>query len=119
LEGSIDLPRDRTGIVGTGESEHLLLHPRDYGFAAAEMPLTSVSQLLLDMEGVLRGDAGDWLEATVWNGGFYLWQGGLCDCFEAGLAQAREMIMKGEVAARLEQVRGAIGNLAVQQVGVL
>jgi anthranilate phosphoribosyltransferase len=117
LEGSIDLPRDRTGIVGTG-AEHLLLHPRDYGFAAAEIPLTSVSQLLLDMESVLRGDAGDWLEATVWNGGFYLWQGGVCDSLAAGLERARDMVMRGEVAARLEQVQGAIGKLAAQQVGV-
>jgi anthranilate phosphoribosyltransferase len=121
LEGSIDLPRDRTGIVGIGEAEleHLLLHPRDYGFAASELPLVSLAQLLGDMEGVLRGEAGEWLEAAVWNGGFYLWQGGVCDSFEAGLERARSMIMAGQVAGQLEKVRGAIESLReAQQMGV-
>ena len=48
LEGSCDLPRDRTCIVGIKQPEisqpngepaidRLLLHPRDYGFAAPEL----------------------------------------------------------------------------------
>jgi anthranilate phosphoribosyltransferase len=117
LEGSIDLPRDRTSIIGIAmggtESDRLLLHPRDYGFAAPEIPLTP--QLIPDMQSVLRGEASDLLEFAVWNGGFYLWQGGVCSTIEEGFAQARAMLSEGKVAAHLAEIHRAIDSVAMPQ----
>ena len=44
LEGSCDLPRDRTAIIGLGDGnnlERLLLVPREYGFTTKNVPLNS------------------------------------------------------------------------------
>jgi anthranilate phosphoribosyltransferase len=121
LEGSIDLPRDRTSIIGIamgeGECDRLLLHPRDYGFAAPESPLTP--HLIPDMQSVLRGEASDLLEFAVWNGGFYLWKGGVCSTIEEGLAQARAMLSEGKVAAHLAEIRRAMVNVTIpKQIAV-
>jgi anthranilate phosphoribosyltransferase len=114
LEGSLDLPRDRTCIIGkiAGDAaiDRLLLHPRDYGFAAPEIPLTPLPQLLSDMQGTLRGEASDLLESAVWNGGFYLWQSGVCDSLEAGFDRARAILTEGQAAAHLAEIRRAIST---------
>lgn len=114
LEGSCDLPRDRTAIIGVsrpGEDppiERLLLHPRDYDLAGAEVPLESPRQLLDDLQAVLNGAAGELTKSVIWNGGFYLWQCGGCATFEAGLAEAERLLTQGQVQAKLQQIQGAI-----------
>ncbi len=126
LEGSCDLPRDRTCIVGIkqpdiSQSQHepaidrLLLHPRDYGFAAPELALPSSEQLPIDLQAVLQGKASEILESAVWNGGFYLWQAGVCPTIEAGLKQARTMLMDGQAAAQLELVVDAIASVTTPE----
>jgi anthranilate phosphoribosyltransferase len=115
LEGSCDLPRDRTSIIGliqpdlNTEIDRILLHPRDYGFAAADVPLPPLDQLQKDLRSVLQGEASELLESAVWNGGFYLWQAGVCPTIEAGLEQARSMLVNGQAAAQLAEIVGAIG----------
>jgi anthranilate phosphoribosyltransferase len=119
LEGSIDLPRDRTVIIGVGTADgsldRLLLHPRDYGFAAPELALPDVPELIALMLAVIRGESGtessEVLESAVWNGGFYLWQGGVCPTIEAGFEQARGMLKDGKVVAQLEAIRQAASTV--------
>ena len=126
LEGSCDLPRDRTCIIGIKQPgvsqpnrepaiDRLLLHPRDYGFAAPELALPSLEQLQLDLQAALQGKTGEMLESAVWNGGFYLWQAGVCSTLEAGLEQARTMLGNGQVAAHLTEVVEAIAGVAAPE----
>lgn len=114
LEGSCDLPRDRTAIIaisqpGSSEGfERLLLHPRDYGFAGSEVPLESTSQLLVQMQEVLNGKSSELMQAAIWNGGFYLWRCGVCpdlsDCF----TKAEALLMDGHAMQKLQEIGNAI-----------
>ncbi len=118
LEGSCDLPRSRTSIIGIWRSrpnqpqnqptERLLLHPRDYGMAHDEVPLESEPELLTQLNDAVRGVPSQLLESAVWNGGFYLYCAGVCADLEAGLAQARDLLTQGQVAAQLAAVQQAV-----------
>ncbi|HEY9846169.1 MAG TPA: hypothetical protein V6D03_08225, partial [Candidatus Caenarcaniphilales bacterium] len=116
LEGSCDLPRDRTAIIGmnrpAGEPmfERLLLAPRDYGFAGPEIPLSSTEQLIQEMQAVLQGKPSALMQAAVWNGGFYLWQGGLCPNLEAGFAHAEKLLTSGQVLKKLQEISSLIAQ---------
>lgn len=127
LEGSCDLPRDRTCIIGVhhpvGVSaegsnsetsdppenfERLLLHPSDYGFGGKEVPLESAAALIHDLRKVIAGEAGELMQAVIWNGGFYLWQAGACSDLASGLSKAELLIMSGQVATQLETLQQAV-----------
>jgi anthranilate phosphoribosyltransferase len=117
LEGSCDLPRDRTAIIGLGQSdapstfERLLLHPRDYSFEGKEVPLESPTQLIDQMQDVLQGKPSELMQAAIWNGGFYLWRCGVCVDMQAGLAEAEQLLIKGQVAEKLNEVSQAVTSL--------
>jgi anthranilate phosphoribosyltransferase len=110
LEGSCDLPRERTCIIGIHKPEsetdleRLLLHPRDYGFDAAEVTLQNEAQYLKQLKTVLQGEPSELLESTVWNGGFYLWQSGLCPDLAIGLKEARRLLQSGKVLQCLQEL---------------
>ena len=77
LEGSCDLPRDRTAIIGyqDGDEFHrLTLAPRDYGFAASEVPICDTADWTTASLATLKGIPSELTEALVWNAGFYLWR---------------------------------------------
>lgn len=117
LEGSPDLPRDRTCIVGLSHPglessfERLLLHPRDYGFAAPEVPLLPPDELATAMQSVLQGQPSSLTDLAVWNGGFYLWQCGHCPDLAAGLAEAQALLVSGRVAAKLQEIQTAVQSI--------
>lgn len=117
LEGSCDLPRDRTAIIAVSQPgsssnfERILLHPRDYGFAGSEVPLDSTSQLLAQMRDVLQGKSSDLMLAAIWNGGFYLWRCGICPDLTTGLAKAQALFLGGSAAQKLQEVRDAIASM--------
>jgi anthranilate phosphoribosyltransferase len=105
LEGSCDLPHDRTGIIGTGktiELERILLHHQDYGISNVNPPLTD--QFFAELDELLEGKPNDLLESAVWNGGFYLWHCGLSKDLMTGLNQARELLISGRVLQQLQQI---------------
>jgi anthranilate phosphoribosyltransferase len=114
LEGSCDLPRDRTCIIGLGGGdrplERLLLNARDYDLQGSEVPLDALAELVIALKKTLQGEPGVLTTAAIWNGGFYLWQAGLCLDLKAGLAKARQLLETGVVAQQLERVAGAIAN---------
>ncbi|MFM7424688.1 MAG: hypothetical protein ACKO7W_06830, partial [Elainella sp.] len=117
LEGSPDLPRDRTCIVGLSrpglepDFERLLLHPRDYGFAAPEVPLLPPVELATAMWAVLQGQPSSLTELAIWNGGFYLWQCGHCPELAAGIAEAQALFASGRVAAKLQEIQAAVQSI--------
>ncbi|MER3433264.1 MAG: hypothetical protein C4288_07510 [Leptolyngbya sp. ERB_1_1] len=114
LEGSCDLPRDRTAIIGMamkGKFDRLTLVPRDYGFAAKELPLIPLDQFFIEIQATLKGEPSELFQATVWNSGFYLWRAGACSSLEAGFSQAKAVLELGQAERKLQQVIGAIANL--------
>jgi anthranilate phosphoribosyltransferase len=120
LEGSCDLPRDRTCIIGIqqpdAEFQHLMLHPRDYGFDGAEVPLETEAQLIAALQSVLAGQPSELMEAAVWNGGFYLWRSGCYPSLEAGLEAARTSLVSGQAAQQLADIQKAVGAIG-QETG--
>mgnify|MGYP005843635057 CR=1 FL=1 len=114
LEGSCDLPRERTAIIAISQPnssesfERLLLHPRDYGFGGKEIPLDSTTQLLDQMRDVLQGNSSELMSAAIWNGGFYLWRCGVCPDLPTGFAKAEALFTSGQAAQKLEEIGNAI-----------
>lgn len=129
LEGSCDLPRDRTCIIGLRQPsqgtqtqpanqihiddiyfERLLLHPRDYGFEGREVSLSSTAILIEQIQTVLTGQSSEFMKAALWNGGFYLWRSGVCQDLESGLSMAESLLTKGKVMAKLRELQNYFLN---------
>ncbi|MBR8833994.1 MAG: anthranilate phosphoribosyltransferase family protein [Stigonema ocellatum SAG 48.90 = DSM 106950] len=108
LEGSCDLPRDRTAIIGLGgvvtPIERLHLVPREYGFTTKNVPLGTTEELLADMQGVLQGKPSELMQTALWNGGFYLWRCGICSDVRSGIAKTEELLTSGAVAEKLQEL---------------
>lgn len=117
LEGSCDLPRDRTAIIGVNRPEtdppfqRLLLAPRDYGFAGLEVPLSPI--LIQEMQVVLTGEPSTLMQSVIWNSGFYLWQCGICPDLQTGFAQAESILTSGQALKKLKQVHNAVAKQGV------
>ncbi|WP_026100169.1 anthranilate phosphoribosyltransferase family protein [Fortiea contorta] len=117
LEGSCDLPRDRTAIISRSSStpspeiERLHLVPREYNFTTKNVPLDTTTELLAQMQTVLAGKSGELTQTALWNGGFYLWRSGICPDMPQALAKAEELFTSGAVAAKLKQLSTALCQL--------
>jgi anthranilate phosphoribosyltransferase len=116
LEGSCDLPRDRTAIIalhrpGDADFERLKLHPRDYGFEGTEVPLDSTPLYLEQLQATLQGKPSALQKAAIWNGGFYLWRCGVCEDLQTGLQQAEVLLVEGKVEAKVQEIRETIHSL--------
>ncbi len=111
-EGSCDLPRDRSAIVGLG-SDRAIYAARDYGFSAEEVPLAPTDRLAADMLSVLAGKPSELRQSAIWNGGFYLYRFGLCNDIESGISLATELLDNGKVLQKLGQVEQAIQQTAM------
>jgi anthranilate phosphoribosyltransferase len=109
LEGSIDLPRDRTVIVGVHQSgqelERIFLHHYDYGLSNINPPLLSTPELMADLAIVLRGELSELFNSVLWNAGFYLWHCGGASDMAAGMKLAEELLVSGAVSEQLDQIR--------------
>ena len=124
LEGSCDLARGRTAIVGIHPAEaapddpveRLLLHPRDYGFEGDDVPLEDETTLGEALLSVLAGQPSELFKTAQWNAGFYLWQGGGAESLEAGLALAHDLLTQGQALAELEEVQHHIAALTATLV---
>lgn len=115
LEGSCDLPRDRTAIVGLGQPasqtfERLTLPARDYGFTATDVSLGSTADLIAQIQAVLTGTENELMQSALWNSGFYLWRCGACPSLAAGIEQARQILTCGSAAQQLQRLRTAIAQ---------
>ncbi|MGC1309793.1 MAG: anthranilate phosphoribosyltransferase family protein [Phormidesmis sp.] len=119
LEGSSDMARARTAIIGlsqlkgqTLETERLLLHPRDYGFDSPDPEILPLEELLKDYRAVLAGQTTEIGRSAVWNSGFYLWRVGRVKNLAAGFELARSLLAHGAVASKLEAIKTAIDACA-------
>jgi anthranilate phosphoribosyltransferase len=115
LEGSTDLPRDRTAIIGLGNGdgkiERLHLSPREYGFSTSNVPLTSTEELINNIQEILSGKPGELMQTALWNGGFYLWRCGICADIRTGIDQAEELLVSGVVMAKLQELIQVIASV--------
>jgi anthranilate phosphoribosyltransferase len=109
LEGSCDLARNRTGIVGITQPEkefqRLHLHPETYGFAGRDILLESRDKLTEQLTTIIQGKPGELMSAAIWNGGIYLWLCGVCSDLKTGLTKAEELIQTGVVADKLKELQ--------------
>ena len=122
LEGSCDLSRSRTAIIGLHQKdsfERLLLHPRDYGFDGEDVPFGEEADLGQRLLAVLAGEPSELARTALWNGGFYLWQGGAAPSLEAGFALAQELLTRGKALAKLEDLRATAAELHQREAAVL
>jgi anthranilate phosphoribosyltransferase len=113
LEGSNDLPRDRTAIIALSASpdlERLLLSPHDYGITSKNVPLGTPEELITQIQDVLAGKPGELMQTALWNGGFYLWRSGICSDMRSGMAKAEELLTNGAVAAKLQEVSQVVNS---------
>ena len=66
------------------------------------------------MGGVLQGEASVWLDACLWNGGFYLWLAGAVASIAEGIDLARESIASGRVNRHLERLKSEIAAVRAE-----
>jgi anthranilate phosphoribosyltransferase len=95
LEGSTDLPTTRAGIAARLRGEHterLVLHPRDHGFTAPEVPWQSLATWRDQALEALRGE-GPLAEGLLWNLGCLLWQSDHFSSLPAALEQAKALVL--------------------------
>jgi len=95
LEGSTDLPTTRAGIAARLRGEHserLLLHPRDHGITAPEVPWQTLEIWREQALAALRGE-GPLAEGLLWNLGCLLWQSDRFSSLPAALEQARALLL--------------------------
>ncbi|GAB4134500.1 MAG: anthranilate phosphoribosyltransferase family protein [Cyanobacteria bacterium J069] len=125
LEGSCDLPRERTAIIGlgatglgagvpalgagvpAGEIERLHLHPYDYGMGGKNVPLASPAAAVEDMLEVLQGKPCELRESVLWNAGFYLWRCGKAGEMHEAIALAAHLLDQGAAWQALVRLRQA------------
>ncbi len=126
LEGSCDLPRDRTTIIGMSSPdtphdtliapvERLHLVPREYGFTTKNVPLGSTPQLVEDIQSVLQGQPSELMQSALWNGGFYLWRSGVCPDMRSGIAKAEALLTGGQVKQKLQEIAQVVSSVSHQR----
>ena len=113
LEGSSDLPRARTAIVGIHHfllnEERLLLHARDHSLGnQSETPLDTMPDYIKTLKETLHGKHTILRPAAIWNGGFYLWRSGVASSLEQGLGTAQELLDSEQLIKQLSLIEQEI-----------
>jgi anthranilate phosphoribosyltransferase len=123
LEGSCDLPRDRTAIIGVsrnGAFERLTLHPEEFGYLAKELVLPGSDRTLFDdYAATIVGQPSEMTNAVVWTAGFYLWHTGQCDDLKSAIVWARELLQSGSVLAQLQKLQQAIRGISTESMAMV
>lgn len=95
LEGSTDLPTTRAGITARlrgGAPERILLHPRDHGISAPEVPWDGLDSWRDQALAALVGE-GPLAEALLWNLAALLWLADRFADLPTALEQARALLI--------------------------
>lgn len=105
LEGSLDLPRSRTAIIGINRGdqfERLTLSARNYGFSSEDVAIAEAPEIAAKIIAALKGESSEYLNSVLWNSGFYLWLYGLHNDINEGIADAQEIIRSGAAIQKLQ-----------------
>jgi anthranilate phosphoribosyltransferase len=115
LEGSCDLPRDRTVIIGIHQAapdlERILLNARDFDLNGPEIPYRSLENWTDSAQQVLKGqESSELYPAVLWNSGFYLSHLGLVSSVAKGIERAKTLLHKGKVATHLATLQQQVAH---------
>lgn len=117
LEGSCDISRARTGIIGLNAvkneqlvSERYLLHPHEYGFDGADPSFVPLEDLIVLYEAAIANKPNEIHRSAIWNSGFYLWRAGRVESIEAGFELARSLLASGAVKQQLDTAISAVND---------
>lgn len=119
LEGSCDLPRERTAIIGLGKHnqlERLHLHPHDFGFDGKNVPLDSANDVSALMISTLNGQPSEYKQSVLWNSAFYLWRCGASTSIQEGLQQADLILTQGKAKQLLHTLQTATNDRAISEM---
>jgi anthranilate phosphoribosyltransferase len=111
LEGSCDLPRDRTAIIGRHQAgstdlERTLINARDWSLHGAEVPYSDIQAWSASAQAVLAGDpTSEFYPSVLWNSGFYLWHFGLTTTLTEGIDLAQALINERKVERQLDEIQ--------------
>ncbi len=111
LEGSCDLPRDRSGItaINCGQtSQRLIVNPRSYGMQGSNPRWSDLNSCVQLMVEVLAGGSNELQRSVIWNSGFYLWQCGYSPDLATGLATAQELLNSGQVKQQWQKIQSGL-----------
>jgi anthranilate phosphoribosyltransferase len=116
LEGSCDLPRSRTAIIGCYQGDQfgrLHLHARDFGLGGSEAVMDSEADYLADLTRLIAGQIEtdrehNLLQSAIWSGGFFLWQSGVSENLTSGIRQAEQVIRSGALTQTIATIQAAI-----------
>ncbi|NJL89594.1 MAG: anthranilate phosphoribosyltransferase family protein [Coleofasciculaceae cyanobacterium SM2_1_6] len=122
LEGSCDLPRERTAIIGLSSPrqdffERLCLHSKDYNSGGKNVELQELDaqamQAVLAGESFSKGEAmpTELMLSTLWNTGFYLWRSGITPDISTGMAKAESLLREKLVLAKLQELQTVVKNI--------
>ena len=109
-EGSVDLPRSRTAIIGINHGdrfERLTLSARNYGFSAEDPAITDASEIAAKVISALKAEPSEYLNSVFWNCGFYLWLYGLHGEIGEAIAYAQEIISSGAAWQKLQDLQSS------------
>jgi len=106
LEGSIDLPTNRSCIIGSmqnGEFSRIILHAKDHFLQGID---TKWSDLKTWKKHAFQAldNKGPLINAVKWNSGVYLWLTGKSHTIQEGLQIAEESILSGAAIKSLENL---------------
>jgi anthranilate phosphoribosyltransferase len=120
LEGGTDLRLSQTTIVALpeippgGETPYLKINPHAYGVNQGDPVLDSraaYQQLWQDFLSNPQADLPDRDQAAlVWNGGFYLWQSGLCTDIKTGMAITEDYWRSGKIKAQWKLIQQELAS---------
>jgi anthranilate phosphoribosyltransferase len=119
LEGSCDLPRDRTAIMGAHSANHpelerILINARDWNLGGTEIPYRDLKDWALLAQEVLQGKQTSALYAAVlWNSGFYLWHFGRAATLTEGIVLAKTLLQEQKADAQLKIIQDYIAQVTV------
>lgn len=108
LEGSCDLSRNRTGIIGISDEttgwRQFMFHPQDFGLQGHDVTFESEAQVIEQIQDAIAGSNQELMPSAILNGGFYLWHFGVCTSLQAGFTLAEKMLINGEIKDKLHQL---------------
>lgn len=110
-EGSVDLPRSRTAIIGInrgGHFERLTLSARNYGFSAEDPVIADAAEIATKIISALKAEPSEYLNSVLWNCGFYLWLYGLHGEIEEAIAYSQEIISSGAALQKLQDLQDSL-----------
>ncbi len=109
-EGSVDLARSRTNIIGINHGDHferVILTASKYGFSSHDSAIADADAIANYMIAALKGEPSEYLNSVLWNCGFYFWISGLASDISQAIATAQKIIDSGLAMQKLQDLQQA------------